>query len=76
VERNLALTYSNSCGILQYCLLSKSTGLSAFPSTRLRSSTFDITGLLAGVGRRLPYVYRVTRPFGLTPGLSYPLVGP
>ena len=48
--------------------------MSAFPSHRLRSSTFDITGLLAGVGRRLPYAYRVSRTIDLAPGLSYPHV--
>ena len=40
--------------------LSSSTELSAFHSSHLRSSTFDIIGLLVGAGRRVPYAHRVS----------------
>jgi len=74
VDKNLTSIYSNSCGILRLFLHSKCTGLSAFPSTHLKSSTLGITGLLAVAGRRIRYAASVSGTIGLYSTLSYPRV--
>jgi len=54
VYENQTLIWPNSCGRMTVFLLSKCTVLSVFLSTRLRSSTYTIKGLLVGVGHPIP----------------------